>query len=172
MRVLETTHPPTYYVPLKDINTAGGVALEPTGGGSFCEWKGRASYFDLVVKGKRSAGAAWARVPCDGAESRGGTEEDRPPLSRSLSLALSLSMYLYLILAHSFPCSAARPTQTQHRKSIRSRSARPPQQDTTSLRPSLRVALSPLQAHGWSNYGSGQETGVGGSFAPLANMVA
>ena len=62
MRVLETSHPPTYYMPLADLNTDAGVRLEPRrgGGGSYCEWKGRATYFDLLVGGSRSPGAAWA----------------------------------------------------------------------------------------------------------------
>jgi uncharacterized protein (DUF427 family) len=43
-RVLETSHPPNYYFPPDDI--AEG-ALERTGGASFCEFKGRAHYFDV-----------------------------------------------------------------------------------------------------------------------------
>ena len=45
-RVLETSHPPVYYLPPTAF--AEGV-LRPAGGGSFCEWKGQATYFDLVV---------------------------------------------------------------------------------------------------------------------------
>jgi uncharacterized protein (DUF427 family) len=41
-RVLETSHPPNYYVPLADVIEG---ALERTGGASFCEFKGRAHYF-------------------------------------------------------------------------------------------------------------------------------
>ena len=44
-RVLETSHPPTYYLPA-DCFLA--TALRPAGGGSFCEWKGQASYVDVV----------------------------------------------------------------------------------------------------------------------------
>ena len=45
-RVLETSHPPVYYVPLEDV--APG-ALEPAAGRTtFCEWKGTASYFDAT----------------------------------------------------------------------------------------------------------------------------
>ena len=41
MRVLETSHPPTYYVPMSEIS--GSVQLsQVAGGGSYCEWKGRA----------------------------------------------------------------------------------------------------------------------------------
>ncbi len=44
-RVLETSHPPTYYLPRAAF--LDGV-LRPTEGSSACEWKGRASYFDVV----------------------------------------------------------------------------------------------------------------------------
>ena len=43
--VLETSHPPTYYLPVVDF-FAG--SLRPARGGSLCEWKGRASYLDLL----------------------------------------------------------------------------------------------------------------------------
>ena len=56
-RVLETSHPPTYYVPPGDI--AEG-ALVPAGGGSTCEWKGPAVYYDVVLGGSRASRAAWA----------------------------------------------------------------------------------------------------------------
>jgi uncharacterized protein (DUF427 family) len=57
-RVLETSHPPVYYVPLADV--ARG-ALEPARGpGSFCEWKGEATYFDVIGgDGLRVEQAAW-----------------------------------------------------------------------------------------------------------------
>ena len=57
LRVLETSHPPTYYVPPDDI--ADG-ALVPAGGGSTCEWKGPAVYYDVVFGGSRAPRAAWA----------------------------------------------------------------------------------------------------------------
>ncbi|KAM0751867.1 DUF427-domain-containing protein [Meredithblackwellia eburnea MCA 4105] len=44
-RVLETSHPPTYYIPPKDVNVA---LLEKTNKSSFCEWKGQASYFNFL----------------------------------------------------------------------------------------------------------------------------
>ena len=46
-RVLETSHPPVYYIPPEDIRME---LLEPSGGGSHCEWKGRASYYDVVTE--------------------------------------------------------------------------------------------------------------------------
>ncbi|SFV02128.1 Uncharacterized conserved protein, DUF427 family [Methylobacterium sp. 174MFSha1.1] len=56
-RILETSHPPSYYLPPEDI--APG-ALVPAGGGSLCEWKGRALYFDVVGPRGRADRAAWA----------------------------------------------------------------------------------------------------------------
>ncbi len=56
-RVLETSHPPSYYLPPSDIRLD---ALEPVSGGSWCEWKGRARYFDVLGGGRRAARAAWA----------------------------------------------------------------------------------------------------------------
>ncbi len=46
IRTLETSHPPSYYSPRADI--APGV-LRRAGGGSFCEWKGAATYWDVVI---------------------------------------------------------------------------------------------------------------------------
>lgn len=56
-RVLETSHPPTFYLPRKDVRME---YLEPVGRGSRCEWKGEASYFDVVVADRRFARAAWS----------------------------------------------------------------------------------------------------------------
>ena len=55
-RVLETSHPPVYYVPLEDIKPG---ALRLAAGKSWCEWKGQASYYDVVVKDKTALKAAW-----------------------------------------------------------------------------------------------------------------
>ena len=57
VRVCETSHPPVYYVPRGDI--ADG-ALERAQGGSWCEWKGAATYWDLVVGTRRVAQAGWS----------------------------------------------------------------------------------------------------------------
>jgi uncharacterized protein (DUF427 family) len=57
VRVLETSHPPAYYVPLADV--VPGV-LEAAGGReTVCEWKGAAAYLDVVVDGARVERAAW-----------------------------------------------------------------------------------------------------------------
>ena len=55
-RVLETSHPPVYYIPLEDINRD---YLQPASGSSFCEWKGKARYYDLNVKGKIAKKVGW-----------------------------------------------------------------------------------------------------------------
>jgi uncharacterized protein (DUF427 family) len=57
VRVCETSHPPVFYVPRDDI--ADGV-LERGPGGSWCEWKGAATYWDLVVGTRRVAQAGWS----------------------------------------------------------------------------------------------------------------
>jgi uncharacterized protein (DUF427 family) len=55
-RVLETSHPPVYYIPEADIRMS---LLKITDRGSLCEWKGEAHYFDIVHGARRAAAAAW-----------------------------------------------------------------------------------------------------------------
>jgi uncharacterized protein (DUF427 family) len=55
-RVLETSHPPTYYLPISAF--AEGV-LVPTEKQSFCEFKGMATYYHLKVGDKLIQNAAW-----------------------------------------------------------------------------------------------------------------
>ncbi len=55
-RVLETSHPPVYYIPPKDIQMEYLVEITRT---SVCEWKGRAHYYTVVVGKKRAERAAW-----------------------------------------------------------------------------------------------------------------
>jgi uncharacterized protein (DUF427 family) len=56
LRVLETFHPPTYYLPRAAFRN--GV-LRPGRGTSFCEWKGAARYWSLAAGGRTAADAAW-----------------------------------------------------------------------------------------------------------------
>nr|WP_231121445.1 DUF427 domain-containing protein [Motilibacter peucedani] len=56
LRVLETSHPPVFYVPFEDVEPG---ALEPAPGSSWCEFKGRAAYVDVVAGGQRAAAAGW-----------------------------------------------------------------------------------------------------------------
>lgn len=55
-RVLETSHPPVYYIAREFI---APEALKAATGSSFCEWKGMASYFDVVGGGARAERAVW-----------------------------------------------------------------------------------------------------------------
>jgi uncharacterized protein (DUF427 family) len=56
LRVLETSHPPTYYLP--EDAFAPGV-LQPVEGRTYCEYKGVAAYFDLVADEVVAPRAAW-----------------------------------------------------------------------------------------------------------------
>ena len=56
-RTLETSHPPTYYIPQSDIAME---YLRPNPARSLCEWKGQASYWDVVIGHERLAGAGWS----------------------------------------------------------------------------------------------------------------
>src|SRR5437868_13205280 len=57
-RVLETSHPPVYYVPLEDV--APGSLERSRGRATVCEWKGVASYFDAISgDGRGVERAAW-----------------------------------------------------------------------------------------------------------------
>ena len=55
-RVLETSHPPSWYLPREDWLDG---SLVPAAGSSFCEWKGLASYLDVEGGGQRAARSAW-----------------------------------------------------------------------------------------------------------------
>jgi uncharacterized protein (DUF427 family) len=55
-RVLETSHPPTYYLPPQDVQMDH---LVDAPGSSFCEWKGRAAYYSVVVDEERLERLAW-----------------------------------------------------------------------------------------------------------------
>lgn len=57
LRVLETSHPPTIYIPFGDV--ADGVLAEASGT-SFCEWKGRAVYWDVMTDSGILRSAAWS----------------------------------------------------------------------------------------------------------------
>ncbi|MDP4004346.1 DUF427 domain-containing protein [Methylobacterium sp. NEAU K] len=56
-RVLETTHPPTYYLPPGDVTA--GVLSNPRRGG-ICEWKGQAVLFDVRGGDRLAPSAAWS----------------------------------------------------------------------------------------------------------------
>ena len=64
--VLETAHPPSFYLPWADVVQALLVAAP---GGSTCEWKGPARYWSLVDGARTLPGVAWSYPkPMAGAE--------------------------------------------------------------------------------------------------------
>ncbi len=56
-RILETSHPPVYYLPQEDIVMAH---LYPTNRASFCEFKGQARYWTVRVGDREAQDAAWS----------------------------------------------------------------------------------------------------------------
>lgn len=56
VRTVETSHPPSYYIPPDDI--APGV-LRRAAGHSFCEWKGEADYWDVMIGEEVIARVGW-----------------------------------------------------------------------------------------------------------------
>lgn len=63
-RVLETSHPPVYYIPKDDIHMQ---YLSPTSRRTFCEFKGTASYWTIQVGDRVVDDAAWSyKAPTTG----------------------------------------------------------------------------------------------------------
>ncbi|WP_295854272.1 DUF427 domain-containing protein [Tardiphaga sp.] len=56
-RVLETSHPPVYYLPPEDL---AKEYLARASGSSWCEFKGQAIYWSLEVNGRRADNVAWS----------------------------------------------------------------------------------------------------------------
>ncbi|MEM9810090.1 MAG: DUF427 domain-containing protein [Pseudomonadota bacterium] len=56
LKVVETAGAPVYHFPPDDVHTE---FLHAVPGTSFCEWKGEASYFDVIVNGETRAKAAY-----------------------------------------------------------------------------------------------------------------
>ena len=72
LRVLETSHPPVYYVPIEDVVDG---ALRPSARRTFCEFKGWAAYVDVVgADGRVAPDAGWTYPePTPGFEVLAGT---------------------------------------------------------------------------------------------------
>ena len=66
LRVLETHHAPTYYLPPDDVV----ATLVPLAGETACEWKGVARYFDVAAGTAVARRAAWAYLRPDAAFAR------------------------------------------------------------------------------------------------------
>ena len=58
LRVLETSHPPAYYLPRSSF-VEGALTPTPSRRQTFCEFKGHASYGDVHGGGRTEAAAAW-----------------------------------------------------------------------------------------------------------------
>ena len=56
LRVLETSHPPVFYLPPDHVRMD---LIVPAPGRSFCEFKGEADYVSIVANGRRSERAGW-----------------------------------------------------------------------------------------------------------------
>jgi uncharacterized protein (DUF427 family) len=56
LRVLETSHPPVYYLP---EGAFGAGALRAAPGSSYCEFKGTATYLDVVAGNVTATRAGW-----------------------------------------------------------------------------------------------------------------
>jgi uncharacterized protein (DUF427 family) len=56
-RVLETSQPPAYYFPPDDVAMEH---LTATSHRTFCEWKGQAHYYTVVVGGREATDAVWS----------------------------------------------------------------------------------------------------------------
>ena len=56
IRVIETSHPPTYYIPPEDVKIN---LLKKNKNNSFCEWKGMANYVDLHLGKIKTLNIGW-----------------------------------------------------------------------------------------------------------------
>lgn len=56
-RAIETSHPPSYYIPPDDVEAG---FLVPASKRTLCEWKGGAVYHDIVVGDRIAKDAAWS----------------------------------------------------------------------------------------------------------------
>lgn len=56
-RILETSHPPVYYIPAEDVKAE---LLSPADNHTFCEWKGHANYYHLNTAGNQVRYACWS----------------------------------------------------------------------------------------------------------------
>lgn len=56
-RILETSHPPTYYIPQEDINM---TLLTQTNRRTVCEFKGAATYWTIQAGDRKAENSAWS----------------------------------------------------------------------------------------------------------------
>ena len=58
LRVLETSHPPTIYIPPGDLDPE--LLVPSSARSTWCEYKGAARYVDAVVAGRRVEAIGWS----------------------------------------------------------------------------------------------------------------
>ena len=56
-RVLETSHPPTIYIPATDVRR--DLLAESDARSTWCEFKGAARYLDAIIDGRRFIAVGW-----------------------------------------------------------------------------------------------------------------
>ena len=57
LRVLETSHPPTIYIPAGDVRM--DLLTDSAVRSTWCEFKGAARYLDALIEGRRFQAVAW-----------------------------------------------------------------------------------------------------------------
>ena len=57
LRVLETSHPPTIYIPATDVRR--DLLAESDARSTWCEFKGAARYLDAIIDGRRFIAVGW-----------------------------------------------------------------------------------------------------------------
>ncbi len=57
LRVLETSHPPTIYIPPADVRL--DLLADSDARSTWCEFKGAASYVDAIIDGQRFVAVGW-----------------------------------------------------------------------------------------------------------------
>jgi uncharacterized protein (DUF427 family) len=57
LRVLETSHPPTIYIPPADVRM--DLLRDSAARSTWCEFKGAARYLDALIEGRRFPTVAW-----------------------------------------------------------------------------------------------------------------
>ena len=77
LRVLETSHPPTIYIPPADVRLSLLIASDA--GPTWCEFKGEARYLDAVVASQPAPAVAWSyAAPTAGYEACATTSRSIP----------------------------------------------------------------------------------------------
>ena len=75
LRVLETSHPPTIYIPLADVREQ--LLAESDARPTWCEYKGAARYLDAIIDGRRFKTDGRLELPGPLARIRGAAQSRR-----------------------------------------------------------------------------------------------